>query len=185
MNAMGCADTAIKTVTVLFNPFIDAGKDVRIYDDEIAQISINGANNTFAYLWQPGINLNDSTIANPRSDTRITRTYTLFVTDTNGCMSSDTMRVLYEEPITFPSGFTPNGDGVNDVWNLSFIEDFPNTTVKVFNRWGEILFESVGYKIPWDGKYDNKPVPVGTYYYIIDLKTDRFDPFTGPITIMR
>lgn len=184
-NAMGCADTSIKTVTVLANPFIDAGRDIRIYDDEIAQISIIGANNSYNYLWQPGINLNDSTIDNPRSDTRITRTYTLFVTDTNGCMSSDSMRVLYEEPINFPSGFTPNGDGVNDVWNLNFIEDFPNTTVKVFNRWGEILFESVGYKTPWDGKYDNKAVPVGTYYYIIDLKTDRFEPFTGPITIMR
>jgi len=63
---------------------------------------------------------------------------------------------------------------------------FPNATVEVYNRWGEELFYSAGYKTPWDGTYTNKPLPVGTYYYIIDLHDPRFPKaYTGPVTIMR
>ncbi len=184
-NGMGCNDTTIKTVTVTASPVIDAGRNVRIFDNQIAQLNPMGGNPSFTYLWTPATNLSDPTAEKPTSDTRESRTYTLTVTDTNGCFASDTMRVLYEEPITFPSGFSPNGDGKNDVWNLDFIEAFPNTTVQVFNRWGQVIFESRSYTEPWDGSFEGKAVPSGTYYYIIDLKDDKFDPFTGPITIMR
>lgn len=184
-NGLGCNDTAIKTIQVTPSPIIDAGRNVRIFDDEIAQIDIQGENSTYKYLWVPGINLSDSTIANPTSDTRETITYTLYVTDTNGCIGSDSMKVIYQEPITFPTGFTPNGDGTNDVWNLYFIADFPNTTVTIFNRWGENIFESNGYTKPWDGTYKGEALPSGTYYYIIDLNDPQFEPMTGPITIIR
>ena len=184
-NGLGCNDTAIKTITITASPLIDAGRNVRIFEDEIAQINPQGGQPFFTYLWTPSTNLNNPTIERPTSDTRESRTYTLTVTDTNGCTGSDTMRVLYEEPITFPTGFSPNGDGKNDRWNLDFIEAFPNTTVQVFNRWGQVVFESNRYTTPWDGSYNGKAIPSGTYYYIIDLKDDKFEPFTGPITIMR
>lgn len=184
-NGLGCNDTTIKTITVSASPLIDAGRNVRIFDDEIAQLNPLGGQPSFTYLWTPSTNLSDPTAERPTSDTRESRTYTLTVTDTNGCTGFDTMRVLYQEPITFPSGFTPNGDGKNDVWNLDFIEAFPNTSVQVFNRWGQVVFEAGKYTTPWDGSYDGKAIPSGTYYYIIDLKDDKFEPFTGPITIMR
>jgi gliding motility-associated-like protein len=184
-NGISCNDTTIKTIQIVPSPLIDAGRNVRIFNEEIAQISILGERSTYKYLWVPSTNLNDSTIANPTSDTRKTITYTLFVTDTNGCIGSDSMQVIYQEPITFPTGFTPNGDGNNDVWNLYFIADFPSTTVTIFNRWGENIFESNGYTKPWDGTYKGEDLPSGTYYYIIDLNDSNFEPMTGPITIIR
>ena len=66
------------------------------------------------------------------------------------------------------------------------LHPFPNMEVQVFSRWGEPLFRSVGYAVPWDGKYDGKVVPMGTYYYVIDLHDDRFpEALTGPLTVIR
>jgi gliding motility-associated-like protein len=58
--------------------------------------------------------------------------------------------------------------------------------VNIFNRWGQQLFSSKGYADPWDGKFNGDDVPVGTYYYVIDLKDEKYpEAFTGPLTIMR
>jgi gliding motility-associated-like protein len=94
------------------------------------------------------------------------------------------IEVIPEVVIT--SGFTPNGDGTNDLWIIDFLDLFPNVTVEIYNRWGDQLFESVGYNTPWDGKYGNSPVPVGTYYYVINLNDPDFpEPITGPLTVLR
>jgi gliding motility-associated-like protein len=73
-------------------------------------------------------------------------------------------------PVIIPNTFTPNGDGINDVWNIEKIENYPNCTVNIFNRYGEKVYASVGYSVPWDGTYKGSPLPTGTYYYVIDLK---------------
>ena len=96
------------------------------------------------------------------------------------------MLVTVVPEIVIPSGFTPNGDGSNEVWQIDFIDQFPDCTVEVYNRWGEQLFRSVGYRTPWDGTYSGGPVPVGTYYYAIELNDERFpEPYTGPLTVIR
>jgi len=69
-----------------------------------------------------------------------------------------------------PNTFTPNGDGINDTWNIKYLEFYPNCTVEVYNRWGEKVYSSIGYTVPWDGKYKGDNLPTGTYYYIINLK---------------
>jgi len=101
-------------------------------------------------------------------------------------MYTDSTIVEYSPIIRVPSGLSPNGDGVNDIWELPFLDEFPNATVQVFNRWGELLYEQKnGYNIPWDGKFEGKVVPIGTYYYIIDFNEDRIETMTGPITIVK
>jgi gliding motility-associated-like protein len=92
--------------------------------------------------------------------------------------------------IIIPNGISPNGDGPNDTWVIDGIDFFPNNHVEVYNRWGELLYIADGYNnttVFWDGTYKGKDLPVGTYYYIIKLNTDLYDPdyFTGPITILR
>jgi gliding motility-associated-like protein len=110
----------------------------------------------------------------------------VIVTNNLGCKAKDSVRVIVYPSIIVPSGFTPNGDGANEKWIIDFIYKYPESTVQVYNRWGQLLYESApGYPEPWDGKYNGNDLPVGTYYYIIDVKQPLIKPYTGPITIMR
>jgi gliding motility-associated-like protein len=86
-----------------------------------------------------------------------------------------------------PTAFTPDGDGVNDSWVISELNiRYPNNNVTIFNRWGQVLYNSDGYLIPWDGRFDNKDLPVGSYYYIIDFNDALDTPnATGIVTIIR
>lgn len=69
-----------------------------------------------------------------------------------------------------PEAFTPNEDGENDVWELEFLEDYPSCTVKIFNKGGVLVFDSIGYKEPWDARKDGEKQKQGIYTYEIKLK---------------
>ena len=86
--------------------------------------------------------------------------------------------------IGVPSAFTPNGDSINDVWNIKFLDDFPDATVDVYNRYGALVFHSKGYSKPWDGTCNGSPLPTGTYYYIINPRSGLAQR-SGPVTIIR
>ena len=87
-------------------------------------------------------------------------------------------------PISIPNAFTPNNDGVNDTWNLKNIEKFPHCVVNIYNRYGANVFLSVGYGIPWDGKYKGTNLPGDVYYYIINPQ-DGSPLISGNVTIIR
>lgn len=86
--------------------------------------------------------------------------------------------------IVINNTFTPNGDGLNDTWIIKNIEEFPNSVVQIFNRYGTPVFYSVSYPKPWDGKSNGADLPVGTYYYVIDLKNGD-KPASGWVAIIR
>ncbi len=181
-----CHDTSTYNFEVVANPNIGLASSVQIFKDEIAVIQLSGKRTDYLYNWSPGTDLNDSTIAEPQAAPREDRVYTLIVTDSNGCTVSDSINVLYQPSIIIPSGFSPNGDGVNDVWEIDILEEFPNASVTIFNRWGQQLYEQKdGYVSPWDGTKGGEALPIGTYYFIIDFKSDRIEPITGPITLLR
>ena len=86
--------------------------------------------------------------------------------------------------LDIPTVISPNGNGLNDVWKIGNIEYYPAVTVEIFNRWGQRLYYSVGYPELWDGTYNGKELPVGVYYYIIDIKREGIEPYTGSISIL-
>jgi len=86
--------------------------------------------------------------------------------------------------LNIANSFTPNGDGHNDYWKISNIESYPAAVVQIFNRNGQKLFESKGYSTPFNGTYNGKPLPVGTYYYIINLNKN-CNLLSGSLTILR
>lgn len=93
--------------------------------------------------------------------------------------------VLTVNPGPFiPNAFTPNGDGINDTWNIKNIDFYPNCTVMIFNRWGQNVYSSIGYGIPWDGTYHGSALPTATYYYIINLKNG-LKALSGFVVIVR
>jgi gliding motility-associated-like protein len=114
-------------------------------------------------------------------------TYQVVVTDSNGCIGSDEITIQLIPEISYPSGFSPNKDGINDKWTIDQIDQYPNCVVEIYNRWGVLLFQSpAGYPEEWDGRKNSKELPIGTYYYIIELNDPKFkNPITGPITIIR
>jgi len=180
------------TISVLTNslPLVDAGADIVELYGSLVNLGGNPVGPIgSSYLWIPlthFVSLNDSSNSNPLIELLSLLNYTVFVTDTNGCVSSDEILVTPIPEIEYPSGFSPNSDGINEEWLIENIEEFPNCVVEIYNRWGELLFRSEGYNEKWNGDYNNKPLPVGTYYYIIELNDDKFPkPLTGPVTIMR
>jgi gliding motility-associated-like protein len=186
-NGSGCTD--IDTITVSSNsvPTANAGSDVTIV---IGNNTVIGGSPTgpsgSTFLWSPIPGLDNATSANPLATPATTTTYTVTVTSAQGCTATDAVTITVLPTIFIPDGISPNADGDNDEWMLDGIELFPNCVVEVYNRWGELLFQSVGYKERWKGTYNGKELPVGTYYYVIDLKDPLFpDAYTGPITILR
>jgi len=112
-------------------------------------------------------------------------TYVLQVMDEHACIKTDTFNINQSEIdcIEPPTAFTPDGDGINDTWILENINNYPNATVQVFNKWGNLLYETNGEYIPWTGYYQGKRLPTATYYYIINLNNGDA-PYSGPITIV-
>jgi gliding motility-associated-like protein len=136
------------------------------------------------YLWSPNVDISDPTIKNPIVTGNKDRTYTLTVTDVRGCVASDTTRIKVSPAITVNNTFTPNGDGINDTWDIVGLIAYQNATVDIFNRNGTPLFHSIGYPVPWDGTFNNLPVPVGVYFYIINTNVNHI-VLSGSVTVIR
>jgi gliding motility-associated-like protein len=86
--------------------------------------------------------------------------------------------------VKVPNAFSPNNDGINDKWEIQYLESYPGCTIDVFNRYGQTVFHSTGYNKPWDGTYNGTPLPVATYYWVINPKNGR-QAITGSVTIIR
>ena len=96
--------------------------------------------------------------------------------------------------LVIPSAFSPDADGINDLWTIrgGLNENYPNNKIVIFNRWGIKVYESKGYQNDWDGTYNNNMsttsssnLPVGTYFYVLDLNGDGSDVRKGYVYITR
>jgi gliding motility-associated-like protein len=109
----------------------------------------------------------------------------------NGCSYRDSITIAVQNcecRIEMPNAFSPNGDGINDDIRPNMACYPTNYTLTVFNRYGQSVFTTRNYNTPWKGDYNGKPVPVGTYYYVITYQNEGFTtnkPVTGSITVLR
>lgn len=166
-------DTIPITVNI---PIIDAGEDVGIMRGEEAMLSVSGV---APYFWSTLENT-QNIMVNPL----LTTYYTAYAVDPlNGCLGMDSVRVF----VGMNEGFSPNADGYNDSWELTYLNQYPSLKVEVFNRWGSKLWESIAPNIVnWDGTHEGVDLPTGTYYYIISFDdSENRDPLSGPVTIVR
>ena len=124
------------------------------------------------------------TAKNPVITGNVDRFYTLTVTDSRGCQTTDTTYVKVSPEINIANTFTPNGDGINDTWEIAGLTAYTQATVDIFNRYGQKVFHSLGYPKAWDGTYNGSPLPSGVYYYIIDTRNNNLK-FAGDIMIVR
>ncbi|MFH2094818.1 MAG: gliding motility-associated C-terminal domain-containing protein [Bacteroidota bacterium] len=112
-------------------------------------------------------------------------TYSVAITDTNGCEYSGIISVGNSCIVTAPNTFTPNGDGVNDTWVFNNLEFFPENLLEIYNRNGQLVFSAINYINDWKGcTNENKSLPEATYYYTMTLYTES-GFMKGSITIIR
>jgi gliding motility-associated-like protein len=190
----GCTNPIIDSAyyTVHVNPFgitpginAFAGEDVTISLGQSIDLSAQGVAIT-NWSWSPAIGLNDSTMQAPVANPVVTTEYVLTVTDINGCIDQDTITVtvLIDYNVFIPNLFTPNGDHSNDVFEIVGLENYPNATLSIINREGQMVYSNASYDNTWDGTYDGKALPEATYYYHLQLEnTDKI--YKGAVTILR
>ncbi len=95
------------------------------------------------------------------------------------------LKVYDNSPCQIPNGFSPNGDGVNDVFVINCANRYPKNRLTIFNRWGNEIFSRLNYNNDWDGTYKNSVVPDGTYYYIFEINDGNQKAKTGYIEVRR
>ena len=86
--------------------------------------------------------------------------------------------------LDIPTAFTPNADSYNDTWEIKYLYLYPNASIKVFNRWGQLVYDCKDGCKPWDGTHNGKPLAFGSFTYIIDLN-DGTDPINGVVTLIK
>jgi gliding motility-associated-like protein len=179
-----CTDTVSQSITVNPNPVVSAGPNITLLQGAMAKIQATATGDSLTYSWLPVTGLNNPNILNPIAAPAESTTYTLTAISSKGCASSSSVTIdILKQPV-IPNMFTPNGDSKNDTWIIKYLDTYPDCTVEVFNRNGQKVFYSIGYPIPWDGRYNGADLPVGTYYYIINPKHGR-SAMSGSISIMR
>jgi len=184
-NSNACTSTATVTVNVLKKPVANAGADKYMTQGQSVTLNGSAKGTNVSYYWTPNEYLSSNTALHPVATPVEDITYTLHVVSNIGCgtEATDDVFVRVYKKITIPNTFTPNGDGINDIWYVEALDTYPESTTQVFNRYGMEVFKSKGYSKPWDGKYNGQPVPSGTYYYIIDLKNG--NKFSGWLVVAR
>ena len=165
---------------------VNAGPNQLIEEGQV--IPLSGTTDAESYYWTPKTGLIDefslTTTASPQ------QTITYFLVGTKqGCTLSDPLTIKVKRKELIPvNSFTPNSDGINDTWEIPFLEDFPNCSVKIMNRWGHTVFETTGYnyKKYWEGSINGTPVDEGVLFYVISLRDPFYtEPLKGTLTIVR
>jgi len=184
-----CTKTSSVNISIKQSPSVSAGPDKTIIQGDAVMLNGSGPAITTSISWTPTTSLINMNTYTPTAKPAVTTTYTLEVVNDEGCTSTDDM-IVHVIPfcINPKNAFTPNGDGINDKWMVTTGDACTSQImVKVFNRYGSEVYSNNNYQNNWDGTYKGKPIPDGTYYYVISYRLTNGDvvPAKGDVTILR
>ncbi len=163
---LGCAANAsvfldihpVRPVTAYWDAVLELG--------QTAQLLAVGEG---TFTWAPSATLSDSTSASPVAEPEQTTTYTVSMTDANGCVTSDDVTIIIPGSLFIPNTFTPNSDGYNDVfgaWGVDIVE----IELEVYDRWGKMIWTTADLRGRWDGTYGGQEAPIDTYVWRVRAK---------------
>lgn len=183
-NTAGCIDMRPIIVQVDTTPVFSVTDPPAVSYPQTANITDTSRIKTvspdmsFSYWKDPAATIG---LVNPQA-VQLAGRYYIKATTKYGCSAVEPVevKIYIGQP---PNAFSPNGDGINDVWDLPSLLPYPQCVVDIYDRSGHLIFHSVGYGKPWDGKLNGKLVPMATYYYII-RGTDNLQPIAGSVTII-
>jgi gliding motility-associated-like protein len=179
-----CSKSLTQNIVVYPSPVVTLAKEIFILIGGQKRVEATASGDVLTYKWTPSIGLSRDDVLNPIIQGDDDRVYTLTVTSSQGCSTSQTIMLNILRVVEPYSAFSPNGDNINDTWGIKYIDSYPDVEVGIFNRYGQKIFYSKGYKIPFDGNFNNQALPVGVYYYIIDPNIGT-KKVTGSLTIIR
>ena len=184
----GCkSDTVLHAVSSIKTaPMINAGPDLYIKKGSAAPLEASIPNAIqYQFVWSPSTYLDQASLLNPLCAPDVDISYVVQAIDKQtGCAAKDTVQVIVLSAVDIPNTFTPNGDGINDTWKILFLAQYKNCRMEIYTTAGQIIFQSDGYAVAWDGTRNGAPMPAGTYYYVIDLG-DGSKKRSGYVTILR
>ncbi|HEY4799105.1 MAG TPA: PKD domain-containing protein, partial [Bacteroidia bacterium] len=180
-NSDGCSKDTAVTIHII-QPPPPLGLDTSIVIGESVTLNAN-CGNAYLYNWIPPDSLScthcpSPVLTQPKKD----KAFMVIVKDTLGCFVDSfyyKVKILFLSSLDVPTAFTPNGDGINDIiyvdgWGIKKLLEF-----KIYNRWGEVLFESNDINVGWDGTFHNIPQNMETYVYTVKAETYIYkDPIT-------
>ena len=177
----GCEDTDDVIVSVSGTPeLIITGfsPDCQGESTGSAQADVTGGISPYSFVWSNG-SITSVIGGIPAG------TYSVTVTDDAGCITSGEVIVTDgTDPCFFvPGGLSPNGDGNNDTWGITGLDNYPDASVMIYNRWGQLLYDVGPDGPPWDGMYLGEELPTADYYYVIDLGNG--EVYNGVVTLKR
>jgi len=178
---------------------VDLGEDIRIDYGDSPQLNpdIFGSAGGNTFDWNPigpfELNCYDCTTVN--IDTFSGQAaFELTVTDENGCTATDLITVFVDKDVNVlvPTGFSPNGDGRNELLHVHGDSDIEVTVFRVYDRWGELVYEAGSFMVNddmvgWDGNFRGKKMPAGVYVWYIEVEAEDGEPatFKGTSTLLR
>lgn len=181
----GCTGSDTVTVTRGQIPQVTVTPEItRINARETVPLYAQGADQ---YTWYPAKWLDNDASSNPSASPRSPITYTVIGRNKDGCTDSAQVHIDINESTFIPNAFSPNGDGLNDVFKIENFGYQSITEFNIFNRWGQRVFQTIDGTKGWNGTYKGQPADVGTYYYYVNYVADddNSHTFKGEIILLR
>ena len=194
-NRLGCKNSDTKDIVVAPLPVITMGPDPVIPVGTGIDLPVTYSSNIRVYTWSPTNNLSCADCPIPYANPKFTSKYKINVTDSNGCRANSdiTVRVVCTDKNYYvPNTFTPNNDGMNDVFYPRGSSIDRIQSMRVFNRWGQLVFEKKNFTANsitdgWNGMFQGRPANMDTYVYIIEYLCENGEivPVKGNVTLIR
>jgi len=192
---LGCADTTSSQIKINPVPEIKGPKQITTPLGFPVTIPFTYSSDVTNYSWSPAANLDCSNCANPVATLLLSTQYIVTVTDSNNCRATDSVfikTVCTSDNIFMPNTFSPNGDGVNDVFYPRGKSLYNVQSLSVFNRWGQMVFQRKDFPansqgMGWDGNFNGHPAPSDAYVYIVEVICENAQVVAihGSVTLVR
>jgi len=185
----GCTDDTTLVIHTQ-QPYVEAIENQSILVDETVQLfsTVYPSATGITFDWTPSTTLNCSNCQSPIASPLVSTYYTVIVTDSLGCTSSDIVFVYIVVPHVYyiPNAFSPNGDGINDNF-LVYGQNIIQVKMSIYNRWGEKVFESFNIDTGWDGLYKGKELQPDVFNYVVEITwLDNYTEIkSGNLTLIR
>jgi gliding motility-associated-like protein len=192
----GCFVTTDEvTISVFPFPVVDAGRDTTIQVGFFTQLNATFSSDVQSILWSPSVGLSCTTCPKPVAAPTFNTTYSVTVTNNGGCQSTDAVTIYVvcnDGNIFMPNTFSPNGDGMNEIYYPRGRGINTIRSLRIFNRWGQLVFEKKNFNANdpsagWDGTFKGTKLSPDVYVYMMDLSCENSSIITmkGDITLIR